>query len=127
MTHSKFLAGTVALATALGAFAALAATPANAFPAADYGTGGHTLSFDGKGGFRLLNDSDQAVLVDGSYAVDGMQLMLTDRTGPYACTGDKAKATYRWSVDGGALVMAKVNDPCDERAGDLTGAHWMHK
>jgi len=124
MTHPKVLAATLALATAL---AAHAATPAKAFPAADYGAGGHTLSFDGNGGFRLLNDADHAVLVDGVYAIDGTQIMLTDRSGPYACTGDKAKATYRWSVDGGALVMAKVSDPCDERAGDLTGAHWTHK
>jgi len=124
MSHSKVLAGTLALTTAL---AANAASPAKTFPAADYGAGGHTLSFDGKGGFRLLNDADHAVLVDGSYAVEGMEIMLADRSGPYACTGDKAKATYRWSVDGGALLMTKVADPCDERAGDLTGAHWMHK
>ena len=124
MAHPKMLAATLALAAAL---AAHAATPAKAFPAADYGAGGHTLSFDGHGGFRLLNDTDHAVLVDGVYAIDGTQIMLTDRSGPYACTGDKAKATYRWSVDGGALVMAKVSDPCDERAGDLTGAHWTHK
>ena len=128
MTHPKVLAASLALATALGTLAAAhAATPAKAFPAADYGAGGHTLSFDGKGGVRLLNDADHTVLVDGSYAVEGTELMLTDRSGPYACTGDKAKATYRWSVDGDALVLAKVTDPCDGRAGDLARAHWTHK
>ncbi len=127
MTHAKLLAGIIASTAAFAALAARAATPAPAFPAADYGTGGHTLSFDGKGGFRLLNDADHAVLVDGAYAVEGTELMLTDRGGPYACTGDKAKATYRWSVDGGALVLTKADDPCDDRAGDLTGAHWLHK
>jgi hypothetical protein len=127
MTHSKVLAGTLVLTTALGALAAAAAAPAAAFPAADYGAGGYTLSFDGKGGFRLLKDADHAVRVDGSYAVEGTQIQLSDKSGPDACTGDKAKGTYRWSVDGGALVMTKIADPCDERAGDLTGTHWMHK
>jgi hypothetical protein len=127
MQHKTLATGTIAIALLCGATSPRAAAPAAPFPVADYGAGGHTLSFDGNGIFRLLNDADHAVLVEGSYAIAGGEIRLTDRSGPYACTGEKARATYRWSVSGGALVLAKIADPCDERSGDLTAAHWMRK
>lgn len=105
---------------------ALAAGTSN-FPAAGYEAGGHTLSFDGKGRFQLTNDSDKKVLVDGAYAVKGGEISLTDRSGPYACTGDKAAGTYRWEVVDEGLRLTKVTDPCDDRSGDLTAAVWSKK
>lgn len=122
----KHLSKALLLANALGVvLVAHAASPS--FPAAAYKSASHTLSFDGKGAFRLTNNSDGKVLVDGGYSVDGTKIAFTDRSGPYACKGDKAKGSYQWKMDGGALIVTKLEDPCDERSGELTAGPWPKK
>lgn len=50
------------------------------------------------------------VQVEGSYTVKQDQLTLTDKSGPGAGTGADAVGTYKWSFDGKALILTKVQD-----------------
>jgi len=60
------------------------------------------------------------VQVEGSYSVKQDQLTLTDESGPGAATGADAVGTYKWSFDGKALTLTKVQDSNPNRATVLT-------
>jgi hypothetical protein len=56
------------------------------------------------------------VQVEGHYTVKQDQLTLTDESGPGAGTGADAAGTYKWSFDGKALILTKVQDENPSRA-----------
>ncbi|WHZ20689.1 MAG: hypothetical protein OJF55_002838 [Rhodanobacteraceae bacterium] len=118
-TRKRFskLSAILAIATC-SAFAVMPASAAD-FPAGTYAASGITLAFDGSGHFRVTQND--AVKVEGDYTVDGSQLQVTDRTGPWACTkAAEQKGTYRWKSEGNTLTFNKVADACKDRVGSLT-------
>ncbi len=103
--------------------------PLSAALAADFPAGAYTahenvtLTFDGKGQFRV-NDG-KATQVAGHYTVRGNHLELTDKEGPWACTkpGEQT-GTYTWKYTNSALTFTKIADRCDARVGTLATAPW---
>lgn len=113
----------VILAFAAGsAFAAQPSTSAD-FPVGTYTSSGLVLTFDGKGQFRVSQDA--AMKVEGDYQTNADQLHLTDKGGPWACTGAESKSgSYHWSVNQGTLTFSKVDDACKERVDSLIARSW---
>ena len=95
-------------------------------PQGTYASGDYTIVFADKGQFRVLTGEE--VVVEGEYTVKGEQLMLTDKRGRLACTGEgMATATYRWKYEGEALTLTKVEDKCSGRSAGLTAGPWKRK
>ena len=70
---------------------------AGGFPTGSYISGPYTLKFEPNGAFRVTKSG--VALVQGTYLVKGNQLQITDKRGPFACTGKgQATATYAWSL-----------------------------
>lgn len=99
---------------------ALAATAA--FPIGDYEAGGIVVSFAGDGHFRGTQAGK--LMVEGTYTTKGDQIMFTDASGEIACPSDQI-GTYTWRIDGSKLTLAKVDDACDGRSGDLVAQAWQ--
>jgi len=96
------------------------------FPQGTYASGEYTIVFADKGQFRVLTGEE--VVVEGEYTVKGEQLMLTDKRGRFACTGEgMATATYGWKYEGEALTLSKVEDKCSGRSAGLTAGPWKRK
>ena len=115
----------VALALGLMASGALVFA-AKGFPIGSYDSEGYNLTFATHGTFRVLKGD--RLMVDGEYAVKGAEISLTDKSGIDACTGpDRNPGTYRWKLDGGALVFSTIHDPCNDRIRGLTGQRWKRK
>ena len=109
----------IAICSALAAGSALAAD----FPVGTYTDSEVTLVFDGTGHFR--GSEKNVVKVEGDYTVDGDQLQITDKSGPWACTkATEQTGTYRWKAEGNALTFSKVADACKDRVGSLTPRAW---
>lgn len=104
-------------ATLIGASSASAAD----FPAGSYSLSGVTLSFDGNGHFR--GSQKDTVKVEGDYTVQGDQLKVTDRSGPWACPAEQT-GVYRWKSEGDTLTLSKITDACADRVGSLTPHPW---
>ncbi len=116
------------VAAALLASLALALTPALAadFPIGSFAANGGavTMTFDGKGQFRVVKKD--AMVVAGQYSIKGEQLEITDMQGPWACTkADEKTGTYRWTLDKSELTFSKVADRCEDRVQSLTSAKWQ--
>ena len=120
--HSSYLQALVQVAC--GLIIPFSVAHAADFPAGAYTAhGGVTLTFDGKGQFRV-NDG-KATQVAGHYAVKGNQLVLTDKEGPWACTKpDEQTGTYTWKYANSTLMLTKVADHCEARAGTLATEPW---
>lgn len=96
------------------------------FPAGSYDSEGYNLTFNTGGTFRVLKGD--RLMVDGEYVVKGPEISLTDKSGVDACTGaDRNPGTYRWTLDGDALVFSTIHDPCNDRIRGLTGQRWKRK
>jgi hypothetical protein len=108
----------------------LALIPAMAadFPIGSFAANGGTttMTFDGKGQFRVL-DKD-AIVVAGQYTIKGEQFEITDMQGPWACTkaGEKT-GIYRWKLDKSELTFSKVADRCEDRVQSLTPVKWQRR
>jgi hypothetical protein len=112
------------LGSALASQAALAAD----LPAATYKVSNvpYTLSFDGQGQFHV--DQGQNSQVKGSYTVKGDQLQLTDISGPWACSKSAGQTgTYRFRIEGGALMLNVVSDKCADRINSLVNLKWQQQ
>ena len=119
-----------ALSAACSFCLAFALTPAFAadFPVGSYAPKGGTttLTFDGKGQFRVVEKD--AMVVTGQYTVKGDQLEITDMQGPWACTKPHEKTgTYAWKVNQSELVFSTVADRCQARVQSLTMTRWELK
>jgi hypothetical protein len=110
----------VACSLSMAAGSAIAA----AFPAGKYGAGGMSIEFGANGRFHVTEGGQS--IVEGTYKADGDKLTLTDVSGPQACAGKAASGTYYWRLDHSALTLTKADDPCEDRASDLSG-HTMQK
>lgn len=108
-----------------GASLTIAATcsSAAAFPTGAYEAGGMVLNFGGDGRIHVLQGGKS--VVEGTYKIAGDKLTLTDVSGTFACPKDEASGTYIWQIDKSALTLTKVDDPCDDRASDITGHPWQ--
>src|SRR5688572_33406968 len=96
------------------------------FPQGTYASGEYTIVFADKGQFRV--STGEKLVVEGEYTVKGEQLILTDKQGELACTGeDVATATYRWKYEGEMLTLTKVDDKCPGRSAGLTAGPWKRK
>jgi hypothetical protein len=95
------------------------------FPAGSYISGPYTLKFERNGAFRVIKSG--VALVEGTYRVKGDQLQITDKRGPFACTGKgHATGTYSWSIEAEMLRFSKVEDNCTDRAQSFTDP-WKKK
>jgi hypothetical protein len=93
------------------------------FPIGSYSSAAYTLAFKGDGSFQVLKSG--YALVEGEYAISGPQIRLTDKRGPFACTGPgQATGTYNWKVGNGALVLSKVQDDCGDRSASFAASPW---
>jgi len=59
---------------------------------------------------------DGVQLVEGSYTVSNDTLYTQDDAGPMACPNEQV-GVYTWTAEGDTLHAARVEDPCEERAG----------
>lgn len=111
----------IATSLVLTGFAAFAAD----FPVGTYSIDATkpSLSFDGKGRFRVA-EGDK-LLVSGTYDVTGDQIRITDTEGPWACTKDGQRTgTYHWTYEKSVLTLSKISDPCQDRAGSFAMVKW---
>ena len=96
------------------------------FPQGTYASAEYTIVFADKGQFRVMTGEELAV--EGEYTVKGDQLILTDKRGPLACTGEGMEtATYGWKYEGEMLTLSKVKDECSGRSAGLTAGPWKRK
>lgn len=120
----------LAACSALAVCAALAtvpASPASGFPTGTYSAKGlaATATFDGNGKVHVSRGG--VVEVEGVYTVEGDQIQLTDKSGPWACTkAGEQTGTYRWAYANGTLAFSKVTDPFEGRAASLTRYTWKN-
>lgn len=102
---------------------AVAGTPslaAGAFPLGTYDNEGYTLVFDASGHFHYSKGKD--LLLEGEYHAKGDEVSLTDQSGVDACKGEgRQTGRYRWTLDGGYLSFAKIQDACNERIQGVAG------
>ena len=96
---------------------------ASDFPIGSYSSEPYTLIFEANGDFRVVKSG--YALVEGEYSVSGGQLKLTDKRGPFACTGEgQATGTYNWKLEGVMLRLSKVEDRCTDRAQSFADTTW---
>jgi hypothetical protein len=96
------------------------------FPQGTYASGEYTIVFADKGQFRVSTGDE--LVVEGEYTVKGEQLILTDKRGRLACTGEGMEtATYAWKYEGEMLTFSKVKDECPGRSAGLTAGPWKRK
>ena len=96
------------------------------FPQGTYTSQEYTIVFADKGQFRV--STGEEVVVEGEYTVKGDQLILTDKRGRLACTGEGMEtATYGWKYEGEMLTLRKVEDKCPGRSSGLTAGPWKRK
>jgi len=109
----------IAVCSSLAAGSALAAD----FPVGTYTDSGITLVFDGNGHYH--GSEKNVMKVEGDYSVNGDQLQITDKSGPWACTKPaEHTGTYRWKAEGNVLTFSKVADACKGRVGSLAPRTW---
>lgn len=80
------------------------------------------ISFAGTGAYAVAKEPSSTLLIGGSSSVSGHTLTMTDQTGPLACKGGQARATYSWSLSGKKLTLKAVKDACAGRSLILAGA-----
>jgi hypothetical protein len=61
-----------------------------------------------------------AVVVRGRDTISGEKLTFGHETGPMACLGSQAAATYHWSLKGSKLTLKPVSETCSPRKIVLT-------
>jgi hypothetical protein len=71
-------------------------------------------------GGRYTTARNGVVLVRGSDTQAAATITFRDESGPAACTGSQATATYRWSLSGGSLSLTPVRESCAGRRVVLT-------
>jgi hypothetical protein len=119
--HPRTLASlSLSLALALPMSAAFAAD----FPVGTYTAGAKTsVTFDGKGQFRVYEGKD--LKVSGQYTAKADRVELTDKEGPWACTKSTDQTgTYTWKYENSLLAFTKIADLCPGRVGSMVKSSW---
>ena len=80
--------------------------------------GAWTITFD-RGGYAITFKGARAVA--GRYTLAGPRAVLTDRSGPLACTGAGRTGTYTVARSGRRLTLTAVRDACVGRKAVLSG------
>ena len=130
-SYHSFGALALACCSALAMCAAVAtvpASPASGFPTGTYSAKGlaATATFEGNG--KLHISKGGVTEVEGDYTVEGDQIKLTDKSGPWACTkAGEQTGTYRWEYANGTLAFRKMTDRCEGRAASLTKYTWKNQ
>ena len=82
-----------------------------------------SIKFEDKGKFTVLRGGK--AVVEGTYKASATQLTLTDERGPFAAKEEDAKmGTYKWTLEGGKLKFAVVEDKSRGRELLLTMNEW---
>jgi hypothetical protein len=123
----SILFGALALATC----SVLATAPA--WAAADFPTGVFsakglttTITFGDKGQVQV--NKGGVLEVEGAYTINGDQIQVTDKSGPWACTkAGQETGAYHWKYDKGVLAFTKVADACKARSAGLAKYEWKKK
>ena len=105
----------VGLLSILLPFAAAAkGMPEISFPYGQLALRGYVMEMDRDGGFRIYSGS--TIFVEGSFAVEGNRITISDRGGPYACRGRGMNpGSYYWTVHDGGLYLMLIEDHCIAR------------
>jgi hypothetical protein len=69
---------------------------------------------------RYMIQRTGTVLVRGLDAQTATTISFGHESGPAACTGAEAAATYRWSLSAGSLRLTPVHESCSGRRVVLT-------
>jgi hypothetical protein len=81
------------------------------------------ISFAPNGAYAVVKKpSTTKLLIGGLSTVSGHSLAMHDETGPLACIGSQARATYSWALSGKKLRLMIVKDKCAGRAAVLASA-----
>jgi hypothetical protein len=112
---------TAAAVLGFAAPAAAADFPTGTFTQKEPGGAVWAVTFDGKGGYKVARDGQDAV--EGKYKVEKDQIEFKDVKGP-AANPDAAAGTYKWKLDGTKLSFTKVKDDFEGRASALTSGAW---
>jgi hypothetical protein len=129
-THSICSLFTVSSAVATTVLAVGLAALCNVAVAADFPPGTYeardlSVTFDGKGQYTL---SQGGILkVSGTYTVQGDEIDVTDKTGPWTCPKDKRTGSYHWQTTLTGLEFSKIADECEGRSVPMTTGSWKHK
>jgi hypothetical protein len=118
-----FCALALVMVSAIGSSVRTAA--AADFPVGSYSLADFTLTFGDNGQFKVMKGDKLAV--EGEYSVQGEQLRLTDKQGPFACGNGQETGTYTWKYEGDSLTLTKVSDPCEGRSQAISGNAWKRK
>jgi hypothetical protein len=94
------------------------APSATAAPVADATLSGRSFVADMNGLWRMQFGEDNRInlrrdntlVYEGTYAITGDQLRITDRRGDMGCPG--APAVYTWKLHGELLELRRRTDPC---------------
>ncbi len=96
------------------------------FPRGTYTAGDYTMVFGNKGQFRVSKREE--LQVEGEYTVNGDQVTLIDKRGPFACTtAGQQTGKYRWKYEAEMLTFTVLDDKCEGRSADLPAQPWKHK
>jgi hypothetical protein len=71
---------------------------------------------------------DGLIGVNGTYTVDGDQIVFTDVQGFAVCTPEEGvTGTYQWSLSGEGLTLTPVEDTCEVRVFVLSKRTFMRE
>ena len=97
------------------------------FAAAEAGerfAGEWEMRFTEAGAVSVVKDGE--TFVEGRYVSTGRHVVMTDETGPIACTGPRTRTgIYGWTLQENELTMSAVEDECEGRRVMLTRGKWL--
>lgn len=96
------------------------------FPEEGKAPGIFTNEFTADGRLIVTHENFEGVLVEARYISNPARLVITDETGPFACSNFQSNVTavYDWTFDGSELTLSVVQDACGPRAVILTANPW---
>jgi len=94
--------------------AAAGGMPEITFPYGQLELRGYVMEMGRNGSFRIYSGS--TIFVEGSFAVEGNRITISDSGGPYACRGKGMNpGSYYWTVHDGGLYLMLIEDYCRAR------------
>jgi hypothetical protein len=96
------------------------------FPEEGKAPGTFTNEFTADGRLIVTHEDFEFVLVEARYISNPARLVITEETGPFACSNflSNVTAVYDWAFDGSELTLSVVHDACGPRAVILTAHPW---
>lgn len=124
MLKTHFI-GSLLTAVAVGFVSVSNVAYAADFPPGTYEAGDLSITFDGKGQYKL--NQGGTFKVSGTYTISGDEIEVTDKTGPWTCPKDKRSGSYHWQTTLTGLAFTKIADECDARSTPMITGPWKHK